>query len=109
MNFPRRQLLLEQAWIGDAVLSLYARSHILAAGGGVDSAAFERMTANRFLAALGDPSSVEAEIGRAYETGGLPQAFAWIEEHLMPLYRRQEENRLRGLTHKPGNRLRGIN
>ncbi|MDE3199205.1 MAG: hypothetical protein KGN84_22840 [Acidobacteriota bacterium] len=91
----RRRQILEDAWLGDAVLSLYARRHILTTGGAVDSARFERMTSNRFLAALGEPSEVEAEIGRAYTKGGLEAAFAFIDLKLMPLFRRQEEKRLR--------------
>jgi dsRNA-specific ribonuclease len=94
----RRQKLLEQAWIGDAVLSLYARRHILAEHGKVSSEQLERMTSNRFLTALGEPSAVEAEIGRAYETGGIEAGFQWIEENLLPMYRRQEEKRTRGFS-----------
>lgn len=91
----RRRKILEEAWLGDAVLSLYARRHILMADGAVDSAKLERMTSNRFLTAFGEPSEVEAEIGRAYKKGGLEAAFEWIDEKLMPLFRRQEEKRLR--------------
>ena len=91
----RRRKILEEAWIGDAVLGLYARGRILRDGGAVDSAKFERMTSNRFLATLGEPSEVEAEIGREYESGGLDAAFSWIEQKLMPLFDRQEEKRLR--------------
>ena len=94
----RRQKILEEAWIGDAVLSLYARRHILAERGEVNSEQLERMTSNRFLTAIGEPSSVEAEIGRAFETGGIETAFRWIEENLLPMFRRQEEKRLRGLS-----------
>jgi 23S rRNA maturation mini-RNase III len=91
----RRRRILEEAWLGDAVLSLYARRHILATDGAVDSAKLERMTSNRFLATFGEPSEIEAEIGRAYKKGGLEAAFEWIDEKLMPLFRRQEEKRLR--------------
>jgi len=91
----RRRKILEQAWIGDAVLGLYARGRILREAGAVDSAKLERMTSNRFLAALGEPSEVEAEIGRVYESEGMEAAFSWIEQKLMPLFDRQEEKRLR--------------
>jgi hypothetical protein len=91
----RRRKILEEAWIGDAVLALYARSRILRDDGVVNSAKLERMTSNQFLAALGKPSEVEAEVGRAYENGGLEAAFSWIEQKLMPLFDRQEEKRLR--------------
>jgi dsRNA-specific ribonuclease len=93
----RRRKLLEEAWIGDAVLSLYARRLILAEHGAVNSQQLERMTSNQFLAGIAEPSSVEAEIGRAYAEGGVEEAFKWIEEHLMPLYRRQEEKRQRSI------------
>lgn len=91
----RRRRILEEAWIGDAVLGLYARGRILRGDGSVDSAKLERMTSNRFLAGLGEPSEVEAEVGRVYETGGLEAAFRWIEQRLMPLFDRQEEKRMR--------------
>ena len=95
--FERRRGILEQAWIGDAVLSLYARSRILSAGGVVDSAKFERMTSNRFLAAFGEPSEVEARIGRRYQREGLQAAFAFIESTLIPMFDRQEAKREKGL------------
>ena len=91
----RRRKILEEAWIGDAVLCLYARSRILRTDGAVDSAKFERMTSNRFLAAVGEPSEVEAEIGRVYRAEGIEAAFAWIEQKLVPLFDRQEEKRMR--------------
>ena len=90
-----RRKTLEDAWIGDAVLSLYARARILDAEGGVNSAILERMTSNRFLAITGQPSEVEAQIGRVYAGEGLDAAFAWIERVLMPVFEKQEEKRLR--------------
>jgi 23S rRNA maturation mini-RNase III len=94
----KRQKILEEAWVGDAVLGLYARRRILRENGAVDSERFVRMTSNRFLAAKGEPSEVEAEIGRLYEKEGLEAAFSWIEQQLMPLFERQEEKRMRGVT-----------
>ena len=92
---PGRQQLLAEAWIGDAVLSLFARRKILGERGAISSEQFERMTSNQFLAAFGDPSSVEARIGRVYTEAGIDAAFAWIEANLVPLYQRQEEKRQR--------------
>ena len=89
----RRRKILEQAWIGDAVLCLYARGRILREDGAVDGEKFERMTSNRFLATFGEPSEVEAELGGLYEREGLEAAFAWIEQKLMPLFDRQEEKK----------------
>lgn len=84
-------LLREQAWIGDAVLALYARRWILAHfPASADKAAlFTRMTSNNFLTAFGEPTKVEARIGRIYEAGGLDAANEWIEHTILPLFLRQ--------------------
>ena len=94
---PRKRAdqLAHDAWIGDAVLSLYARSKILSEDGRLDGEKCIRMTSNQFLSAVGEPTKVEAEIGQVYQQDGLRAAFAWIEEHLMPMFARQEENRQR--------------
>ncbi|MCS7024891.1 MAG: ribonuclease III domain-containing protein [Bryobacteraceae bacterium] len=80
-----------QAWIGDAVLALYVRLRILRDEGRVDGAKAERMSSNQFLSACGQPTLVEAEIGRAYDRGGLEAAFQLIEEKLMPVFERREK------------------
>ena len=90
-----RERILQEAWIGDAVLSLYARSKILRESGRVEGQRLVLMTSNQFLSALGEPSEVEAELGRAYRDHGLESAFAWIEERIIPLFNKQEANRLR--------------
>jgi hypothetical protein len=82
----RRRRILEEAWIGDAVLCLYARRVILKAAGAVDGTLLQSMTSNRFLARFGEPSEVEAAIGRVYEGAGLEAAFAWIEKTMGPSY-----------------------
>jgi len=86
----RQREVLELAWIGDAVLALYARRRILAEGSGIDNAKAIRMTCNRFLLIKGEASSVEARIGRLFEEAGLEAAFSWIEAELMPLHEKQE-------------------
>src|SRR3954470_18324006 len=83
----------QEAWIGDAVLSLYARLKILREDGRLDGEKCVRMTSNQFLSAVGEPTKVEAEIGRVYEQAGLHAAFAFIEEHLLPIFECQEEKR----------------
>jgi hypothetical protein len=95
---PRQ--ITNEAWIGDAVLSLYARLKILREDGVLDGDKCVRLTSNRFLGSVGEPTRVEAEIGRCFEREGLPGAFAWIEKHLVPMFERQEQNRKR----KPGRR-----
>jgi dsRNA-specific ribonuclease len=44
---------------------------------------------------------VEAEIGQRYASGGLDAAFAWIREHIEPLFLKQEANLARRLKQAP--------
>lgn len=89
----RRHQILKDAWIGDAVLTLYVREKILREDGEIDGEKSIRMTSNQFLTAIGEASEVEAEIGRVYEKNGLDAAFEWIGAHILPTFERQEENR----------------
>jgi dsRNA-specific ribonuclease len=84
--------LRELAWVGDAVLGLYARNWILERHGRIDSELLERMTSNRFLGAVGVPTEVEARIGQIYKAEGLEKAFGHIECLLMPLFQKQWDN-----------------
>lgn len=93
-NKAGREQLLKDAWIGDAVLSLYARQKILREDHRIDAAKMERLTSNRFLGALSEPSVTEAEIGKIYEREGLEAAFRWIEQRLTPIFERQEMKRV---------------
>lgn len=89
----------EEAWVGDAVLALFARRWILAQPGiapGERIAVFTRMTSNQFLCSLGEPTAVEAAIGRIYEAEGLEAAFAHIETAIFPLFQKQEKRRRAG-------------
>ena len=94
-----RERLQQQAWIGDAVLTLYARVRILEGEQRVDADLASRMTSNRFLSAFGDPTAAEATLGRVYLEHGLDRAFAWIEAEWMPLFERQREKHQRGRGH----------
>jgi hypothetical protein len=85
----------ELAWVGDAVLALWARERILREQGGIDAAAFLRLTANEHLAGIARPTRVEAEIGVVYRREGLAAAFAYIEARLLPVFLRQEATRRR--------------
>ena len=79
--------LRNEAWIGDAVLALFARSWLLRIGQGESSKdrnrLFELWVSNQFLSSFGEPTSVEAAIGRTYARDGLDAAFAFIEETLL--------------------------
>ena len=87
----RRRQLIEQAWIGDAVLSLYVRLKVLREDQAIDGAKSARMTSNQFLGTFGEPTEVEAQIGRVYASGGLDEAFAWIEREFGPAFDRQQQ------------------
>ncbi len=91
-----REQVLKEAWIGDAVLTLYARLKILREDGETDGPKAARMTSNQFLAGIGEPSEVEARIGRVYAEAGLEAAFTYIEAELVPLFARQEAKRAVG-------------
>jgi dsRNA-specific ribonuclease len=81
-----------QAWIGDAVLALFAREWILHAPqikAEERHDAFIRMTSNKFLSAIGEPTAMEAEIGVIYESEGLQAAFDHIEEKFVPMFTKQ--------------------
>ena len=99
MSRAERLLQVQKdAWIGDAVLSLWVRLRILREDGSLDGPKYARLTSNECLGLIAEPSETEARIGRAYAAGGLEQAFHYIEEHLLPLFEKREANRLKKLT-----------
>jgi dsRNA-specific ribonuclease len=79
----------EAAWIGDAVLALFARQFVLRERNAMDGEWFTRLTSNDFLSAFGNPTRVEASIGTIYQNQGLDAAFEWMDSHLIPLFRKQ--------------------
>lgn len=81
------------AWIGDAVLALVARQWILGRYGKTDGAMLSRLTSNQFLSACGNPTAVEAKIGRLFRDHGLEAARDYVERELVPLFLKQERNR----------------
>ena len=87
------------AWIGDAVLSLYARAWLLREHGAVDGERLTAFSSNQFLSNFGNPTEVEAEIGRVYEASGLAPAFDYIESRLLPTFLAQERRRARERRH----------
>jgi dsRNA-specific ribonuclease len=93
---PEEQLRSE-AWIGDAVLALFARTWLLQIGQTENSKdrnrLFELWVSNQFLSSFGEPTSVEAAIGRTYANGGLAAAFTFIEENLLKRFIQTARNR----------------
>lgn len=83
----------ETAWVGDAVLALFARQFVLRERDSMDGEWFTRLTSNEFLSAFGNPTRVEASIGKIYLESGLDAAFAWMEANLIPLFRKQVANK----------------
>lgn len=81
--------LRDLAWIGDAVLALYAREWLLQQSRHplfTRQELFTRFTSNSFLQAIGEPTWVEAQIGIAYQQGGLQAGYAYIDDNLKPLF-----------------------
>lgn len=88
----------KEAWIGDAVLALFAREWILRQTNITKkerSVVFEQMTSNQFLASLGEPTAMEAEIGLIYKVNGLQAAFEYIEMKFLPVFIKQRHKRRR--------------
>ena len=83
----------ELAWVGDAVLGLFAREWILRTYGRMDSEWFAGMTSNQFLSCFGNPTAVEAKIGKLYQEAGIQAAFDHMEREFVPLFLKQQRNR----------------
>lgn len=79
----------EAAWIGDAVLALYARQYVLSERSCMDGEWFTHLTSNEFLSSFGNPTRVEAKIGEIYLNEGLEAAHVYIAEEFVPLFRKQ--------------------
>jgi hypothetical protein len=83
------------AWIGDAVLGLFARQWVLEHTGRMDAELFAAMTSNQFLSTIGNPTTLESRIGRRFLDGGLDAAFALLESEIMPKFLAQHKRRAR--------------
>ena len=87
------------AWIGDAVLALYARQWLLAQPTHplfTRPQIFTRLTSNAFLVSIGEPTRVEAQIGQVYKEKGLQAAFDHIEATIRPMFEKHLANATRG-------------
>jgi dsRNA-specific ribonuclease len=87
------------AWLGDAVLALFAREWLMRRPEHPQFTRqdlFLRLTTNRFLSTVGEPTSVEANIGDIYRRKGLEAAYAHIEEVLIPRFNKHLRNAEKG-------------
>lgn len=87
--------LAQEAWIGDAVLALFARLWIVRHYGGMCAERFQNLTSNAFLSCLGNPSEIEAKIGQTYQAQGWEAAVQFMESTLIPSFQKQEAKRRR--------------
>ena len=96
-----------EAWIGDAVLALFVRDWLLTRPtlSGMDrNALHEHFTSNQFLSSFGEPTLVEAEIGRVYLMAGPEAAFHYIRTRLLETFVRSARKRglrVDGLSEPP--------
>lgn len=75
------------------MLALFARQFVLRERRSMDGEWFTRLTSNGFLSAFGNPTMVEASIGKLYLEQGEQAAFEWMNENLVPLFRKQIANK----------------
>jgi len=90
-----KKLEQEQAWIGDALLGLFARDWILKREKKIDAEMFKHMTSNNFLNNIGNPTKIEAKIGRIYKNQGYTKVLDYLEKELIPVFLKQEKKRIR--------------
>ena len=86
----------EEAWIGDAVLGLFAREWILRNTGRMDAELFTAMTSNQFLSTISNPTRLESRIGRRYTDEGMAAAFTFIEVEVLPQFLAQTKRKRSG-------------
>jgi hypothetical protein len=87
---------IDYAWLGDSVLGLFMRMLLLHNSipqGKTRGDLFTQITSNQFLSGFGNPTEVEAHIGRIFNEQGILGAFQYIETEIYPVLRRQLKNR----------------
>lgn len=73
-----------EAWLGDAVLALLVRDWLLKTVGTVDGELQGLITSNQFLSRFGQPTAVEAALGRLWRDHGLAAAEAEFGKKFLP-------------------------
>jgi hypothetical protein len=90
------QTIREEAWIGDAVLSLFVREWLLSNANRSpveNQELFELFVSNQFLSSFGEPTHVEAEIGRVYRENGLNPTFDYLRTRFLERFIRTARNK----------------
>ena len=85
------------AWVGDAVLALFARRWILQQTNIPNkerAEVFQAMTSNEFLSHFGEPTKIECEIGILFENEGLTEANNYIETYLLPKFIKKQKQKM---------------
>jgi dsRNA-specific ribonuclease len=88
----------ELAWVGDAVLALIAREWILDQQDILErdrTECFVSLTSNQFLSQFGEPTTIEASIGKRYQNDGLQSTRVWFESELVPVFKKSRTNRMK--------------
>ena len=85
----------EDAWIGDAVLSVYARTRVLREQGKISANDERLLVSNRIINSYAQPTKTEALIGRRFRESGFDAAMLWIRENLEPVWAKQTEKRMK--------------
>lgn len=94
------------AWIGDAVLALYARKWILRQSSIAPKEradVFQSMTSNEFLSHWGEPTQVESEIGLLFEKEGLEKTMQYLEENFLPIVLKRQARKKQPGRHQRKN------
>ncbi len=92
------QALRDEAWLGDAVLTLFVRTWLMEVrsrmiGPRERAALFELFVSNQFLSSFGEPTRVEAKVGRLYREHGLEESFRYIENAFLEKFLRTARNK----------------
>lgn len=79
-----REVEKAEAWLGDAVLALLVRDWLLRTLGVADGDLQGLITSNRFLSRFGQPTAVEAALGRLWRDQGYTAAESEFQEKFLP-------------------------
>ena len=79
-----REIEKAEAWLGDAVLALLVRDWLLKTLGTTDGELQSLVTSNHFLSRFGQPTAVEAALGRLWRDHGYTAAESEFREKFLP-------------------------